>query len=244
MNTNQLTTTITYALAVFKQRLLGEASPSYNSLTFPQPIINQAFEKFQVTLSFDLKDKLNGRLERGLAIAVSGGVMPADNQGQPNGFYKVVSSNPSNPPYLVDLHRRSCTCPDHWKGHFCKHRIAANIISIANQLSKTVIPPPTARESIVDVQPEIKPIPAVAPEKLDLELPLPKEDATVWGVIQLDGAFLGVEVLSITKDDVTVRALPKIVDGKKLQPQFPFASRLSITKVRKDEISHVKVFQT
>jgi hypothetical protein len=207
------------------------------NLIFPPQVIEHAFSKFQATLSPELREKFNGHLEWGLAIALSGGVATHTEPGmQTNGnLYKVVSSDPDNPPYLVDLHARSCTCPDHWKGHFCKHRIAANIISITLQLSKAEVEQPKAVEK--------PPAKATPPTPTQAPAEQAKKEAVIWGVIRLDGKFLGVEVLSIEDQSATVRALPTIIEGKKLQPQFPFECHRNATTIPRKELFHVKVFQ-
>ena len=239
MNTHIFTQTIEYALAAFKQHVLGETRTAYNGITFPPVLIEQAFQKFQSTFSPDMKLRFNGRLERGLQIAMTGGVMPDKDLGKLNGYFKVRSSNPNNPPYLVDLHQRSCTCPDHWKGHFCKHRIAANIINVASTLNKAETPAPIQPQSELPA----KPAPAAHLDNDKIALPKQMDDAVIWGVVTLEGAVLGVEVLDIKDDSVVVRALPRIIDGKKLQPQFPFPGKLCMMKVRKEELSHVTVFR-
>jgi len=33
-----------------------------------------------------------------------------------------------NVPYLVDLEHETCTCPNHAKGHICKHLLAAVLL--------------------------------------------------------------------------------------------------------------------
>jgi predicted nucleic acid-binding Zn finger protein len=35
--------------------------------------------------------------------------------------------------YLVDLQQESCTCPDHAKGHTCKHLLAAVLLERAER---------------------------------------------------------------------------------------------------------------
>ena len=70
-----------------------------------------------------------------------------------------------------------------------------------------------------------------------------QKDAIVWGVVRLNGDILGVEVLSIEGEQAKVRALPKVIDGKKLQPQFPFEGKRSTTSISKKELFHVKIFQ-
>jgi len=216
-----------------------------STTTFSAEVIDQAFQKFQATLGADMKLRLNGRLERGLAMAHSDGVIPHFEPTHPNNsnLYKVRSSNPNNGYYMVDLHQRSCTCPDHWKGHFCKHRIAASIYNIAMQISK---PPPAPAVIPEDEAPPVeepKPVHPTPPAEKGSALPISAKDAIVWGIVWLNGTLVGVEVMNINENEVTVKALPKIVEGKKLQPQFPFEGNRCSGTVRKDEIFHVKVFQ-
>ncbi|MCX6083285.1 MAG: SWIM zinc finger family protein [Chloroflexi bacterium] len=66
---------------------------------------------------------LNGRLERGLEIALNGSVQTTPTQNQPH-LCRVISSDRSHS-YLVDTDSKSCECPDSLKGNQCKHRIAA-----------------------------------------------------------------------------------------------------------------------
>ena len=49
-----------------------------NQTTPSVEAINAAFTKFTNTISPELKQQMNGRLERGLEIAQSGGVTPYD----------------------------------------------------------------------------------------------------------------------------------------------------------------------
>ena len=202
-----------------------------STYTFPSEVIEQAFQKFQATLSLELKARLNGRLERGLAIVQSGGVSAYSEPGQAASqhLYRVRSSDPTNPPYLVDLHARSCTCPDHWKGHLCKHRIAASIINLA--ISMTRVDPPPVQ------------VPAMPTASLQPSNPVTSKESIIWGVIRLNGELLGVEVLSIADEEATVRALPKIIDGKKLEPRFPFEGKHNTTSIPTKELFHVKIFQ-
>jgi uncharacterized Zn finger protein len=104
-----------------------------NQTSTPADALNATFRKFTNTLSPQLKARMNGRLERGLQIAQAGGVTPYKDPYSPDSqrLFKVKSSNPSKPPYLVDLSARTCTCPDHWKGHYCKHRVAAQVFEMS-----------------------------------------------------------------------------------------------------------------
>jgi SWIM zinc finger len=212
---------------------------------FPPDVIRQAFEKFQATLSQDLKFQLNGRLERGLSIAMTGGVASYDDNtpAEYQQRFRVRSSDLSKPPYLVDLSERSCTCPDHWKGHYCKHRLAANIIKAAILTSKIASPNPTKA-----TPKETIPVPQLETKTADTDPVQPsstneQKDAIVWGVVRLNGEILGVEVISIEGEQAKVRALPKVIDGKKLQPQFPFEGKHSTASIPKKELFHVKIFQ-
>ncbi|MCX6083076.1 MAG: SWIM zinc finger family protein [Chloroflexi bacterium] len=66
---------------------------------------------------------LNGRLERGLELALLGSVQPTPTQNQPHRC-RVISSDRMHS-YEVDTDTRTCECPDSLKGNQCKHRIAA-----------------------------------------------------------------------------------------------------------------------
>ena len=184
--------------------------------------IEAAAEQFKATLSADVLWSLNGRFERGLALAQQGAV---SHEKDPDfsaleRLYRVQSANATRPPYSyrVDLDGSTCECPDHAKGHFCKHRIAAHIIEIVNGST-------------------------VEPEESPQGVEEASRESIIWGVIRHQDEWLGVEVLSTQDDRATVRALPKIVDGKKLQPRFPFEGNHSVTVVPWNTISHIKVFQ-
>jgi hypothetical protein len=178
--------------------------------------ISLAAEQFKATLTQDILWSLNGRFERGVALVANGAVSHETNPDFPalERLYRVQSANATKPPYsyLVDLDGGMCECPDHAKGHFCKHRIAAHIIELAHG----------------------------SPVEQEAESP---KESIIWGVIRHQEEWLGVEVLSTQDDQATVRALPRIVDGKKLQPRFPFEGNHSVTVVPWNTIAHIKVFQ-
>ena len=205
MNPKTLLNHIRYVISEPKRLLVREIPKD----------IEVAAEQFKATLSQDILWSLNGRFERGVALAVSGAVSHVQDKdfSALERLYRVQSANATRPPfsYLVDLDGGTCECPDHAKGHFCKHRIAAHIIEIVS--ASTVEADDSPKESII------------------------------WGVIQHENEWLGVEILSMQEEQATVRALPKIIDGKKLQPRFPFEGKHSVTIVPKESISHIKVFQ-
>jgi uncharacterized Zn finger protein len=61
------------------------------------------------------------RLERAEAILLEGRVHQVE--GMPHTY--VVRGSET---YLVDLERETCTCPDHGKGHTCKHLLAVVLL--------------------------------------------------------------------------------------------------------------------
>jgi uncharacterized Zn finger protein len=135
-----------------------------NQTTPSVEAINAAFTKFSNSISPDLKQRMNGRLERGLEIALAGAVIPYDPFTLVQ--FKVRSSNPTKLPYMVDLRARTCTCPDHLKGHYCKHRVASQVYRLAASMMTPQVS-------------EIK------------ELPNPQPcnpgQAIVWACIRLEG---------------------------------------------------------
>ena len=181
--------------------------------------INAAFTKFTNAIMPELKERMNGRIERGLEIARAGWVIPYD----PNNLtqFKVRSSDPARLPYMVDLSTRSCTCPDHLKGHFCKHRVAAQVYRLAcNQMPSEYV---QSSES-----------PSPQPNK--------RGQAIVWACIRLDGKAIGVEVLEIENDMVWIQALPLIKEGK-LEPQFPFPEGCCHFQVKASDLEHIHIYQ-
>jgi hypothetical protein len=177
---------------------------------------------------------MNGRLERGLELALSGGVSRYEYPER-SGFvrrYKVNSSDPTRSPYQVDLVARSCTCPDYFKGHFCKHRVAAQVFELAS-----------AKAQLVQAQ-EVQPVQSqeVQPDTSPHEESKPIE-AIIWACVHLDGKTIGVEVLGLEGDWVRVQALPAVTDIGKLEPQFPFPSGNCTHLVQAGDLFHVNVYR-
>jgi len=191
-----------------------------NQTTPSVEAINAAFGKFSDSLSPELKQRMNGRLERGLELALSGGVIPYDPTTLVQ--FKVKSSDPAKLPYMVDMHVRTCTCPDHAKGHFCKHRVAAHVYKLAcihmtSQETRNSEPA--------------------------LSQPVNKGQAIVWACIRLDGKAIGVEVLTIENDQVWVQALPIVNEDGKLEPQFPFPLGNCSQQVQASDLEHIRIFR-
>ena len=210
-----------------------------NQTTPSVEAINAAFGKFIDSLSPDLKQRMNGRLERGLEIALSGGVTRYEYPER-SGFvrrYKVNSSDPSRPPYQVDLVARTCTCPDYFKGHYCKHRVAAQVFELAT----TKVQP----KEVQTIQSQVgKPI------QSDIAQPTPPpaeeinaDEAIIWACVHQDGKTIGVEVLGLEGDLIRVQALPAITDTGKLEPQFPFPSGYCTQLVQAGVLFHVNVYR-
>jgi hypothetical protein len=191
-----------------------------NQTTVSAEAINAAFRKFSNSISPELKQRMNGRLERGLEIALSGGVIPYD----PNTLvqFKVKSSDPSNLPYMVDMRARTCTCPDHMKGHYCKHRVAAQVYRIAcAQMPQQI----------------------AQAEELPQPQPCKSGQAIIWACIRKDGKTIGVEVLGIENEQVWVQALPIVKEDGKLEPQFPFPDGSCNLQVKASDLEHIHIYQ-
>jgi hypothetical protein len=191
-----------------------------NKTTPSVEAINAAFTKFSNSISPELKQRMNGRIERGLEIALSGGVTPYD----PNTLvqFKVKSSDPARLPYMVDLRVRTCTCMDHSKGHFCKHRVAAQVYRLACSKTPSKV---TQTKDSADPQP-CKP-----------------GQAVIWGCIQVAGKKIGVEILGIENEQVWVQALPVVKEDGKLEPQFPFPDGNCSLQVKMSELEHIHIYQ-
>jgi hypothetical protein len=210
-----------------------------NQTTAFTEAVNAAFRNFSSSLSPELKQSMNGRLERGLELALSGGVTRYEYPER-SGYirrYKVNSSDPTRPPYQVDLVARSCTCPDYFKGHFCKHRVAAQVFELA---SAKVQPQEVQCIQSQEVQP--------IQSQIAQSTPPPAEEsnaneAIIWACVHLDGKTIGVEVLGLEGDLVRVQALPIVTDIGKLEPQFPFPSGNCTHLVQANDLFHINVYR-
>jgi hypothetical protein len=191
-----------------------------NQTTVSAEAINIAFRKFSDSISPDLKQRMNGRLERGLEIAMSGGVIPYDSNTLVQ--FKVKSSDPSKLHYMIDLRARTCSCLDHSKGHYCKHRVAAQIY----RLACIQMTPPIAQS-----------------EELPAPQPCKPGQAIIWACLRLDGKAIGVEVLGIENEQVWVQALPIIKEDGKLEPQFPFPDGSCSLQVKANDLEHIHIYQ-
>lgn len=69
------------------------------------------------------------RLERAEAILLEGRIHRVEGLAH---TYVVRG----NEPYLVDLDKESCTCPDHAKGNTCKHLLAAVLLERAEHKTR------------------------------------------------------------------------------------------------------------
>jgi hypothetical protein len=191
-----------------------------NQTTPTVEAINAAFAKFIDSLSPELKQRMNGRLERGLEIALSGWVIPYDPSTLAQ--FKVNSSDPAKLPYMVDMRVRTCTCPDHAKGHFCKHRVAAHVYKLAC-VHTTPLETPQS-EPVVSQHAN-------------------QGQAIIWACVRLDGKTIGVEVLSIENDMVWIQALPIVNEDGKLEPQFPFPNGNCSLQVQASDLEHIRIYR-
>ena len=191
-----------------------------NQTTPSVEAINTAFGKFSDSLSPELKQRMNGRLERGLEIALSGWVIPYDPSALVQ--FKVKSSDPGRFPYMVDMRVRTCTCPDHAKGRFCKHRVAAQVYKLA----------------CINMRPQETPV-----SEPIISQPVKEGHAIVWACVRMDGKTIGVEVLSIENDQIWIQALPVVKEDGKLEPQFPFPDGNCSQQVQASDLEHIRIFR-
>ena len=209
--------------------------------------INAAFGKFSDSISPELKQRMNGRLERGLEIALSGGVTRYEYPERSGWMrrYKVNSSDPTRPPYQVDLVARTCTCPDYCKGHFCKHRVAAQVFELAAGKVQPQDVQSIQQQEGQPIQSQIaEPIqPKIAQQTPPSAVEINHNEAIIWACVQVDGKTIGVEVLGHEGDLIRVQALPIVTDNGKLEPQFPFPSGNYTQLVQAGELFHVNVYR-
>lgn len=191
-----------------------------NQTTPSVEAINVAFAKFTDSLSPELKQRMNGRLERGLEIALSRWITPYDPSTMIQ--FKVKSSDPTKLPYMIDMRVRTCSCPDHAKGHFCKHRVAAHVYKLACALTS---PQETPHSEPVESQPENN------------------GQTIIWACVRQNGSAIGVEVVGIDNDLIWVQALPIVKDDGKLEPQFPFPDGKCSKRVQATDLEHIRIFQ-
>jgi hypothetical protein len=183
--------------------------PSSHSSNTIEQTARVVFERF----SERLKKLLNGREERGLKLALGGHVNHKSHR-----IFSVRSENNQHA-YLVDLDRKTCTCPDCQKGHICKHRIAAYLIeqsTLASKSSQT-----QDASSSTNGDDSVKGKLDVARAVLNARSQFLRE-AIIYARIPHGGDHLNVEIISLNGETATVRALPIIKDGTQIVPQFPF----------------------
>ena len=194
--------------------------PSSNSINTIEQTAQLVFEKF----SERLKKLLNGREERGLKLALEGHVIHQSQR-----IFSVRSENNQHA-YLVDLDRKTCTCPDCQKGHICKHRIAAYLIEQSNLASNSEY---TQDDEKLDI----------ARAVLNARSQFLRE-AIIYASIPHGGDHLQVEIISLAGDKATVRALPTIKDETFLVPQFPFhEGQSSVSTVLASSLTEITIYR-
>ena len=126
-------------ISKFMYSLLSPKTHRVKEVEVTEEIVHQSdvldlvAERFIASLKPEIVNALNGRLERGLALAKSWSVVHCPERDKPR-CYRVRSSDGSSL-YRVDLDARSCECMDSQKGNTCKHRIAAYYVEQANQIN-------------------------------------------------------------------------------------------------------------
>ena len=80
----------------------------------------------------NIRERIEGflsRLERTETILLEGRVHRVE--GLPHTYVVRGSEN-----YLVDLEKETCTCPDHGRGHTCKHLLAVVLLERAEHKAR------------------------------------------------------------------------------------------------------------
>jgi hypothetical protein len=132
MSAKSFVTKFMYSLLPTKTHKVREEAFT-EEIVYQADVLDRVAEQFNSSLSPEIVNALNGRLERGLALAKQWSVIHTPEAGKPR-CYRVRSSDGYSF-YKVDLDARACDCPDSQKGNICKHRIAAYYIEQANQLN-------------------------------------------------------------------------------------------------------------
>jgi hypothetical protein len=130
MSTKSLVTKFVYTLLSPKPQQVKEVEVT-EVIVYQSDVLDRVAEQFISSLRPEVVTALNGRLERGLALAKQWSVVHCPEAGKPR-CYRVRSSDGYSF-YKVDLDARTCDCPDSQKGNTCKHRIAAYYVEQANQ---------------------------------------------------------------------------------------------------------------
>jgi hypothetical protein len=239
------TSLFTYAIATFTRHFVREAAYPSKIDGIPIELFDKAATEFKASLPDHILMRLNGRFERGLALAKKGSATAWKGEPHPqyHRLFKVASSDPFHTPYFykVDMDEDTCECPDFMKGNYCKHVIAAHIRYQAFLLAGKMMTQPKRTE--VPPSPEPAPTPIGQVEDQEETPHMDKGEYVIWAVLKQDSKYFGVEVLDIHGDNVTVKALPLISDDRKLKPHFPFPGKRVIASVNKSDFSHVKVFR-
>jgi len=203
-------------------------------MTIIPDLINSVYEGLIATFSEKQIKSFNGRLERGLNLALYGHVSVTDNDG----VFIVASGSKKDQQYTVDLNNKTCNCPDSQAGFSCKHRVAAWLIQ------QVIFQAPAP-------QPETQPAAEEADRDTEAAIAFSGRlvnERIVWGVYTDDEKSFPVELLESFGETILVRALPEVV-GEEIRPRFPFSSPFpggdvswSSSIVARELVSQVKVF--
>ena len=132
MSAKSFVTKFMYSLLSPKTHQVKEVSIT-EDIVYQADVLDRVAEQFISSLRPEVVSSLNGRLERGLALAKQWSVVHCPEADKPR-CYRVRSSDGYSF-YKVDLDARTCECPDSQKGNTCKHRIAAYYVEQANKMN-------------------------------------------------------------------------------------------------------------
>lgn len=206
-------------------------------------LIEQAASGWWAKLNDRQRERINGRFERGKAIALAGEVSFTDD---PEVFKVRSQSTRGDYRYTVTLDpdNRSCSCPDvDAPYHVCKHVIAAYILQKALELAAVQ---PEPESAAAHETPQADPDAEIVASNYQIRYP---KDTIVYAKLAYQGRFLLVEVLWIENGRAIVRALPRIENGEAI-PNYPFPSpfggdtspRWSTCEVNTVALTNVRVY--
>ena len=197
-------------------------------------ILEQTARKVFESFPERFRERLNGRQDRALKLALEGHVT------HKSGRIYSVRSETGDHAYLVDLSRSYCNCPDSQKGSVCKHRLAAYLVEQSLQANEQLAGQSGGASSEEQMTSQEE-----AVEKARLALHASSEhlrEAIIYAVLPMEHDLLPVEIIDLQGDVALVRALPCIINDE-IRPHFPFPGRKASAEVLAKSLVNVKIYR-
>lgn len=224
--------------------VVAEAHAGYTDTDTTTPVILPQYIERAAASWWSLftpaqRERINGRFERGKAIALAGDVSFTND---PQTYSIRSQSTKGNYRYIVclDADNRSCSCPDFVDapGHVCKHIVAANILHKGLEISQA------------ELQPQAQADEPASDEVVSMNYQMRRpKDNIIYAALSYQDKTFPVEILWAENGRAIVRALPKF-EKKAMVPVFPFPSPFggdnspcwSTAEVEFSALSNVKIF--